>query len=171
MLAIRMQRTGRRGHTQFRVIVQDSHFHPTRGKVVAYLGSYNPHTKATQLDKELAEKYLGNGAQPSDRAAKILKEEGVKLPNWVTFSAPKQGAVRNADKRRSTRPAEPKEETAPEEPSETPVEEPASEEAPTEERAETPAEESIETSAEEPATKTPEVKADADGAAELVSHQ
>jgi small subunit ribosomal protein S16 len=41
-----MQRTGRRGHAMFRVIVQDSHRSPTSGKVVAFLGSYDPHTKS-----------------------------------------------------------------------------------------------------------------------------
>lgn len=106
MLAIRMQRTGRSGHAQFRVIVQDSHFHPTRGKVVAYLGNYDPHTKIAQIDKELASRYLGNGAQPSDRVAKLLKAEGVKLPDWVKLDTPKKREVRNPDKRRSTRPAE-----------------------------------------------------------------
>ena len=107
MLVIRMQRTGRSGHAQFRVIVQDSHFHPTRGKIVAYLGSYNPHTKTAQIDKELASRYLSNGAQPSDRVAKLLKSEGVKLPDWVKLSAPQKREVRNPDKRRSTRPPEP----------------------------------------------------------------
>ena len=35
MLAIRMQRTGRKGHAQFRVIVQESRRTPTSGNVVA----------------------------------------------------------------------------------------------------------------------------------------
>ena len=106
MLAIRMQRTGRRGHAQFRVIVQDSRFHPTRGKVVAYLGSYNPHAKTAQLDKEAAQKYLSNGAQPSDRAVKLLKAEGVKLPAWVEVSSPKKKAIKNPEKLRRNRPAD-----------------------------------------------------------------
>lgn len=149
MLAIRMKRTGRSGHAQFRVVVQDSHFHPSRGKVVAYLGSYDPHTKAAAIDKELAQKYLSNGAQPSDRVASILKAEGVKLPAWVKLSAPTKRAVRNPEKRRSTRPAEPKSPEAEEAPAEpaaevTPTEKAADEapgsEAPAEERA-TPDEE------------------------------
>lgn len=105
MLAIRMQRTGRSGHAQFRVIVQDSHFHPTRGKVVAYLGSYNPHLKTAAIDKELASKYLDNGAQPSDRVAKLLKSEGVKLPDWVSISPPKESKIKNPEKMRRNRPA------------------------------------------------------------------
>lgn len=107
MLTIRMQRTGRKGHAQFRVVVQDSRFHPTSGRVVAYVGSYNPHTKASTLDGEKISSYLSNGAQPSDRVAKLLQKEGIKLPGWVITSAPKSSKVRNPDKRRSTRPAEP----------------------------------------------------------------
>ncbi len=104
-----MQRRGRSGHAQFRVVVQDSRFHPTSGRVVAYVGNYDPHTKAAKLDSEKISKYLQNGAQPSDRVAKLLSKEGIKLPDWFRPAAPKTGTVRNADKRRSTRPEQPKE--------------------------------------------------------------
>ncbi len=104
MLAIRLQRTGRKGHAMFRIIVQDSRLTPTSGKVVAQLGSYDPHGKVLILDKEKAAFYLEHGAQPSDRVARLLKNDGIKLPDWVTLSADKQRAVRHADKRRSTRP-------------------------------------------------------------------
>ena len=155
MLAIRLQRTGRSGHAQFRVIVQDSHRHPTRGKIVSYLGSYNPHTKEVQIDKEAAQKFLDNGAQPSDRAVSLLKKEGVKLPAWVQVSAPGKRTTRNPEKRRSTRPEElaaPANEPAAEEPATETSEAEAPVEASTE-VAEAPAEESTteETSSEQPA--------------------
>lgn len=105
MLTIRMQRKGRSGHAQFRVVVQDSRFHPSSGRVVAYVGSYDPHTKATTLNGEKISAYLTNGAQPSDRVAKLLQKEGIKLPDWFKPAAPKKGEVRNPEKRRSTRPA------------------------------------------------------------------
>lgn len=105
MLAIRMQRTGRKGHAQFRVIVQDAHRHPSSGNIVALLGSYNPHTKTTTVDKEKASLFLQNGAQPSDRVARLLKSEGVKLPKWVELEGKKKGAIRNPEKLRKNRPA------------------------------------------------------------------
>lgn len=105
MLTIRMQRKGRSGHAQFRVVVQDSRFHPSSGRVVAYVGNYDPHIKAAKLDSEKISKYLTNGAQPSERVAKLLSKEGIKLPDWFTPAVPKKGGVRNPDKRRSTRPA------------------------------------------------------------------
>lgn len=163
MIVIRMQRTGRKGHAMFRVVVQDSRQAPTSGKVVARLGSFDPHTKATILDKEKAAFYLEHGAQPSPRVVRLLTAEGVKLPSWVKQPADKERVVRNADKRRSTRPEEPVEEVA-----EAPAEEaaPATEEAPTEVAAETteeaPAteavevEEDVETPAEEPVVESEE---------------
>ena len=136
MLAIRMQRTGRKGHAQFRVIVQDSRLTPTSGKVVFPLGSYNPHTKAVILNKEKAAYYLEHGAQPSPRVARLLKSEGVKLPDWVKLPENKERTVRNAEKRRSTAPAQPVEEKpaeeAPAEATEAPVEDAPAEETPVE---------------------------------------
>lgn len=99
-----MQRRGRSGHAQFRVVVQDSRFSPSSGRVVAYVGNYDPHAKTATLDGEKISAYLANGAQPSDRVAKLLTKEGIKLPSWFSVSAPKKKEVRNPDKRRSTRP-------------------------------------------------------------------
>lgn len=107
MLAIRMQRTGRKGHAMFRVIVQDSRLTPTSGKVVATLGNYDPHAQVFTLDKDKAAFYLEHGAQPSDRIARLLKNEGVKLPSWVSVSPDKVRDIRNPEKRRSTKAPEP----------------------------------------------------------------
>lgn len=108
MLAIRMQRTGRKGHAMFRMVVQDARRTPSSGKVVAYIGSYDPHSKTVQLDKEKAGFYLEHGAQPSKRAISILEAEKVKLPKWVAGTKSKSRPVRNPEKRHSTSP-EPKE--------------------------------------------------------------
>lgn len=106
MLAIRMQRTGRKGHAMFRVVVQDAHLTPTSGKVVATLGSYDPHAKSTTLDKEKAAFYLEHGAQPSDRVVRLLQTEGVKLPKWVKTTGEKAGKLRNPEKLRKNQPKE-----------------------------------------------------------------
>lgn len=101
-----MQRTGRKGHANFRVIVQDSRQAPTSGKVVALLGSYDPHAKTSVLDKEKAQRFLDNGAQPSERVALLLKKEGVKLPDWVKINTKKSKELRNPEKLRKNRPAD-----------------------------------------------------------------
>lgn len=90
----------------FRVVVQDSRLTPTSGRVVAQLGSYDPHAKTTTLVKEKAEFYLSHGAQPSDRVVRLFEHEGVKLPNWVTKSEAKKRAIKNPDKLRRNKPAE-----------------------------------------------------------------
>ena len=101
MLTIRLQRMGKTHYATYRVVVQDVRQHPSSGKVVAYVGSYNPHTKEVQLDKESATKYLTNGAQPTERVAKILAGEGIELPKWVeTGNTERKRAIRNPEKLR-----------------------------------------------------------------------
>lgn len=121
MLAIRLQRIGRAGYPTYRLAVQESQRHPSSGRVVAYVGSYNPHTKDANIQVEAAQKYLDNGAQPTPRVAKLLKEAGVKLPKWVKEATiDKQKALRNPEKLRKNQPKE----EAPEEVAETPAEAP-----------------------------------------------
>ncbi len=106
MLAIRMQRTGRKGYPTYRLIVQESHHHPTSGRIVTSLGSYNPHTKQADINREEAEKYLSNGAQPSDRAIVILEGLGVKMPGWVKKSPIKSSKIKHPEKLRKNQPKE-----------------------------------------------------------------
>jgi small subunit ribosomal protein S16 len=151
------------------VIVQDDRFSPKSGRVVAYVGSYDPHTKVAKLDDEKIGQYLGNGAQPSDRVAGLLKKGGIKLPNWVKVSEPQKRAIKHPEKLRRNRPAG---EAAPE-PVPAPVAElitetqettePVAPEQPGASAAEpeAPAEEAPaveETPAEEPAAKTHEAE-------------
>lgn len=123
MLAIRMQRTGRKGHAQFRVVVQESRVTPTSGRVVANLGSYDPHTKETTLVKDKAEFYLSNGAQPSDRVVRLFQAQGVTIPAWVKVPTQKTGAIKNGEKLRRNQPKqEAVSEEAPAAETETPAE-------------------------------------------------
>ncbi len=106
MLVIRLQRRGRKGLTMYRIVVQDKRTHPTREKVIARLGSYNPHTKELKVENELADKFLAGGAQPSARVVRLLKTAGVKMPAWVKEPVIKARTTRNAEKLRSNQPAE-----------------------------------------------------------------
>lgn len=113
MLTIRLQRLGKTHYATYRIVVQDAHRHPSSGKVVAYLGSYNPHSKAVELDKDAASKYLTNGAQPTTRVAALLEREGVVLPKWVKkFSGSQNKKTRNPEKLRKNQPKEEVEETS-----------------------------------------------------------
>jgi small subunit ribosomal protein S16 len=131
MLAIRLQRLGRKGYPVYRLAVQEAQRHPSSGRVIAYVGSYNPHTKDANVQVEIAQKYLDNGAQPTPRVVKLLRDAGVKLPSWVKeHDGSKQKTIRNAEKLRKN---QPKEETP--EVEEVVVETPA-EEAPAQDSAE-----------------------------------
>ena len=106
MLAIRLQRNGRKALPLYRIVVQEAQRHPLSGRIVAQVGSYNPHTKATTLDKEAAQKYLDNGAQPSSRVARILEAKGIKMPKWYKKAGEKHAAIKNQDKLRKNQPKE-----------------------------------------------------------------
>lgn len=152
MLAIRLQRQGRSNHAHYRMIVQDSRWHPTNNKIIAQLGTYDPHTKASRIDAERAKQFLGDGAQPSTRAAYLLKAAGVKLPKWVVITKQAKRTVRNPEKLRKNRPKNaPVPAAKAPEPLEGKVEEsPAEAEMPPAEVADTAAAE-VETPAEAPA--------------------
>lgn len=122
MLAIRLQRLGRKKYPVYRVAVQEAQRHPSSGRVVAYVGSYNPHTKAASFDKEKVEKYLSNGAQPSPRVIRLLEDQKIKLPDWVKRASGRQEReTRNPEKLRKNQPAEEASEKAEDQQSEEPA--------------------------------------------------
>lgn len=106
MLAIRLQRVGRKGYPTYRIVVQESQRHPSSGRVVAHVGSYNPHTKDANVKVAEVQVYLDNGAQPTPRVVKLMKDAGVKLPKWVVEpTTGKSKAVRHSLKLRKNQPA------------------------------------------------------------------
>ncbi len=113
MVAVRMQRIGRKGQPMYRIVVQESRFRPTSGRFIAHIGNYNPHTKVANVDVELVQKYLNNGAQPSQMVTRVLSANGVTMPAWIEKSTQKTKSVKNSDKLRKH---QPKEEPVAEEP-------------------------------------------------------
>lgn len=168
MLAIRMQRTGRKGSAHFRMIVQDSRRSPTSGNIVALVGHYDPHSKVTTLDKDKVSKYLLDGAQPSDRVIRILQQEKIKLPTWVKLPPKKSSAIKNKNKLRRNRPveeakAEPEAVKVATEPAETVAEaEPAEAENTETESADSADDTEVETEADEAVKTEPEETAEAE---------
>lgn len=120
MLAIRLQRLGHKGSPIYRIVVQESQKNPANGRIVAHVGSYNPHTKELNMMTAELQRFLDNGAQPSDRVVKILKDnKEIKFPKWVKLARPVQKkAIRHPEKLRKN---QPKEEIAEEAPTEAPV--------------------------------------------------
>ena len=76
MLTIRFNRTGKKNHAQFRVVVQEHTVAPG-GRHVEVLGSFDPHQKKAVLKAERIQYWLGQGAQMSDTAFNLCVKEGV----------------------------------------------------------------------------------------------
>lgn len=78
MLKIRLSRVGKKHQPSFRVVVQE-HTSAVKGKFIEELGYYRPATKDKELvfNLERVSYWIGNGAQPSDSVAVLLKKQGV----------------------------------------------------------------------------------------------
>jgi small subunit ribosomal protein S16 len=75
---IRLTRMGKKKAPFYRIIVADGRA-PRDGRFIETIGTYDPNQEpsAVKIDKEAAEKWLKNGAQPTEVVAKILKAEGI----------------------------------------------------------------------------------------------
>lgn len=74
---IRLTRMGDKKAPFYRVIVADSKS-PRDGKFIDLLGTYNPLTNPAEIkiDNEKAEKWLKNGALPTETAKSVLVKSG-----------------------------------------------------------------------------------------------
>ena len=75
---MRLKRMGAKKRPFYRIVVADSRF-PRDGRFIEEIGYYNPiEEKAiVKVDKDLALKWLNNGATPTDTVRDILSKEGI----------------------------------------------------------------------------------------------
>ena len=75
---IRLKRSGKKKAPFYRIIVADSRS-PRDGKFIEEIGTYDPSTEPStvKVNEELAQKWLSNGAQPTETVAKLFKAAGV----------------------------------------------------------------------------------------------
>ncbi len=75
---IRLRRMGAKKAPFYRVVVADSRA-PRDGKFIEEIGYYNPITEPAEIkiDAEKAQKWLKDGAQPSDTVKSLLKKSGI----------------------------------------------------------------------------------------------
>ncbi|WP_300279962.1 30S ribosomal protein S16 [Peptacetobacter sp.] len=76
---IRLKRMGANKKPFYRIVVADSRA-PRDGKFIEEIGYYNPvvEPKVLKINNESAEKWLANGAQPTETVKKLLEQNGVK---------------------------------------------------------------------------------------------
>ena len=74
MVKIRLRRMGAKQAPFYRVVVADSRY-PRDGRFIEEIGYYDPtkEPSVVSIDKEKADKWLANGAQPTDTVKKLLK--------------------------------------------------------------------------------------------------
>lgn len=75
---IRLKRMGAKRAPFYRVVVADSRF-PRDGRFIEQVGTYNPmiNPPAVEFDAEKIQKWIGNGAQPTDTVKRLLKEKNI----------------------------------------------------------------------------------------------
>jgi small subunit ribosomal protein S16 len=78
MVKIRLKRTGKKKDPSYRVVVADERM-PRDGRFIEAIGYYNPMTEPAEIkiDAEKAQKWIKNGAQPSDTVRALLKKSGI----------------------------------------------------------------------------------------------
>ncbi|MBU6389320.1 30S ribosomal protein S16 [Patescibacteria group bacterium] len=125
MLAIRLTRTGKIHAPHYRIVVQEKRS-KLNGKSVDVIGHYHPAQTGKQLvvDKEKAQKWLAEGAQPSDTVTNLLVKEGI-LPKERTvhtfFTPGKKEAPKEKTEPEKTEPADAAVETESEATAESPT--------------------------------------------------
>ena len=75
---LRLTRMGKKKQPTYRVVAIDSRT-KRDGEYIELIGTYNPLTKpaTVKLDEEVALKWLGQGAIPSDTVKNLFKEAGI----------------------------------------------------------------------------------------------
>ena len=73
MVKIRLQRQGKKRAPFYHIVVADSRS-PRDGKIIEQLGTYDPMTEPAtiKLDKEKVEKWIKNGAKPTDTVNALI---------------------------------------------------------------------------------------------------
>ena len=187
-MKIRLARGGSKKRPFYRIVAADSRM-PRDGRFIEKLGTYNPllpkdSEDRVKMDMDRIKHWLGHGAQPTDRIARMLEAAGV-LPKTERNNPKKAELGTKAKERLEAKAAKseeavaeasaeeaaaeaPAEEAAAEAPAEeaaaeAPAEEAAAEAPAEEEEAEAPAEE---TAVEAPAEEAPAEEAAAEAPAE-----
>ncbi len=75
MVKIRLKRVGAKKAPFYHIVVADSKS-PRDGKIIEQIGTYNPMTEPSEikLDKEKVEKWIKNGAKPTDTVKALIEK-------------------------------------------------------------------------------------------------
>lgn len=85
MLMIRLQRIGKKKQAHFKVVLLE-HTKKPQGKYLAQLGTYDPRSKALNVDKTKIEEWMSKGAQISPTLNNLMVNAKLwdrpKMKSW-----------------------------------------------------------------------------------------
>jgi small subunit ribosomal protein S16 len=107
-MKIRLARGGSKKRPFYRIVAADSRM-PRDGRFIEKLGTYNPllpkdSEDRVKMDIERVQYWLGQGAQPTDRIARMLEAAGVR--EKTERNNPKKGTPGDKAKARAEEKAE-----------------------------------------------------------------
>ena len=75
MVAIRLQRKGTKNRPYYKIVAADKRS-PRDGRYIEQIGTYDPMVEGEnwKIDLEKADKWVSNGAQPSDTVSDIIRK-------------------------------------------------------------------------------------------------
>lgn len=75
MLKIKLSRTGKRGYSSYKIIVNEARS-KRDGRYLEQLGIYNPNTKplSIKINKKRLNYWLEKGAQPTETVRRLIKK-------------------------------------------------------------------------------------------------
>ena len=78
MVKIRLTRIGKKKMPFYKIVVSDSR-NPVDGRFIEQIGTYDPNTNPStvKIDQTLAQKWLTQGAQPTETVAKLMRQAGI----------------------------------------------------------------------------------------------
>lgn len=101
MLAIKLQRIGKKKQASFRVVIAERRS-KLNGRSIEDLGWMNPRTNTFQVNKERVKHWVSVGAKPTDTVHNLLVKasviEGKKIPKHKKYVKPIEVAVAPAAK-------------------------------------------------------------------------
>ena len=73
---IRLTRMGAKKRPTYRIVASDSR-RPRDGQYIELIGTYNPKEETVKINEEIALKWLGTGAQPTDTVRNLFSKQGI----------------------------------------------------------------------------------------------
>lgn len=97
MVKIRLKRIGAKKAPHYRIVAVDGR---TRrdGKPIEEVGYYNPRSKELRIDREAVDRWMKNGAQPSDTVAGLIKRAAAAADTGAAAAAGTAAAAKGASR-------------------------------------------------------------------------